>query len=73
MQEATRGYMTSEEVCGLYRITRRTLYRWNKAGKLHGVKAGRRLLFDRSEVIGLSGDGGGFANQGRAAPEGLED
>ena len=42
--------LTTEEVCALYRVTRRSVYRWRAAGKLHGVKVGRRVLFDRDEV-----------------------
>lgn len=51
-QASTDGgrYMTTEEVCALYRVTRRSVYRWRAAGKLHGVKVGRRVLFDRNEV-----------------------
>lgn len=51
-QASTDGgrYMTTEEVCALYRVTRRSVYRWRAAGKLRGVKVGRRVLFDRDEV-----------------------
>lgn len=43
-------YMTTEEVCALYKVTVRTVYRWRQRGHLHGVKVGRRVLFDRDEV-----------------------
>ena len=43
-------YMTSAEVASLYRVDRRTVYRWVKAGKLHPARAGRSNLFDREEV-----------------------
>jgi excisionase family DNA binding protein len=43
-------YMTSAEVASLYRVDRRTVYRWIKAGKLHPTRAGRSNLFDREEV-----------------------
>ena len=49
-------YMTTEEVMALYHVTRRTIYRWNDAGRLHGLKAGRRLMFDRDEVMSLVGE-----------------
>lgn len=56
--ELARGrYITTEEICALYRVTRRTVYRWKAAGRLHGVKAGRRLMFDRAEVEALTHDG----------------
>ena len=43
-------YMTSAEVASLYRVDRRTVYRWVRAGKLHPTRAGRSNLFDREEV-----------------------
>lgn len=43
-------YMTTEDICAMYHVTRRSVYRWRAAGKLHGVKVGRRVLFDRDEV-----------------------
>lgn len=56
--EVARGrYLTTEEVTALYHVTTKTVYRWRKAGRLHGIKAGRRLLFDRAEVESLAGDG----------------
>lgn len=52
--EVARGrYYTTEEVMALFRITKRTIYRWRDAGKIHPVKAGRRLLFDREEIDAL--------------------
>ena len=54
-------YLTTEQVCDLYGVTRRTVYRWKQAGRLHGTKAGRRLLFDRAEVEALAGTGEGMA------------
>ena len=45
--------MTSGEVCEALRITLRTLYRWGEAGKVHPVKAGRILLYDRAEIEAL--------------------
>ena len=58
--EVARGrYCTVEEVMALYRVTRRTVYRWKDAGRLHAVKAGRRLMFEREEVEALAGTGEG--------------
>ena len=57
--EVSRGrYATTEEIMALYHVCRKTVYRWNDAGKLHGIKAGRRLMFDRAEVESLVSDGG---------------
>ena len=61
MQSTEQGsYLTTEEVCNLYRVSRRTVYRWQQEGRLHGTKAGRRLLFDPSEVMALLGHGEGM-------------
>lgn len=38
------------DVCELYHVERKTVYRWIKAGKLAGKKAGRRWLFTREAV-----------------------
>ena len=63
MQTTEHGnFLTTEEVCELYKITRRTVYRWQRAGKLHGVKAGRRLLFNPAEVLQLL-EGGNSENK----------
>ena len=57
--EVARGrYYTVEEVCAIYRVSRRTVYRWKKAGKLHPVRAGRRLMFERGEVDSLASSDG---------------
>ena len=58
--EVARGrYCTTEEIMALYHVTRRTVYRWKEAGRLHAVKAGRRLMFDWAEVEALAGTGEG--------------
>ena len=38
------------DVCDLYHIERKTVYRWIKSGKLKGKKAGRKWLFTREAV-----------------------
>ena len=53
-------YLTTEQVCSLYSVTPRTVYRWKAAGKIHGTKAGRRLLFARDEIEALAGTGEGM-------------
>lgn len=50
-------YLTTEQVCSLYSVTPRTVYRWNESGKLHGKKAGRRFMFDKAEVEALARGG----------------
>ncbi|MBQ9002368.1 MAG: helix-turn-helix domain-containing protein [Eggerthellaceae bacterium] len=53
--EVARGrYYTTEEVMAIFHITKRTIYRWRDAGKVNPVKAGRRLLFDRTEIDALA-------------------
>ena len=39
------------DVCELYGVTRLTVYRWIKAGKLKGKKAGRKWLFSKKAVM----------------------
>lgn len=56
--EVARGrYLTTEEVMALYRVSQRTVYRWKEQGKLHAMRAGRRLMFDPIEVEALIGKG----------------
>lgn len=47
-------FITTEQICELFHVTPRTVYRWKEAGKIHGTKAGRRLLFNRKEVEALA-------------------
>ena len=56
MKEESGRYMTTEEVMALYHVTSRTVYRWRDAGRIHSVRAGRRLLFERVEVEALASD-----------------
>jgi len=59
--EVARGrYCTTEEIMALFHVTKRTVYRWKEAGRLHPVKAGRRLLFERAEVEALAAEQGNF-------------
>lgn len=43
-------HLTRDEVCELMHITKPTLWRKVKEGKITPVKAGRRVLFAESEV-----------------------
>jgi excisionase family DNA binding protein len=47
--------LSSEEAQDLLRISRPTLYLWVRQGKLKPRRAGRGLMFDESEVMGLLG------------------
>lgn len=53
VKEATE-YMTNEEVAALYRVTVKTVYRWRMAGRLKGVRAGRRWLYRAEDVAKLA-------------------
>lgn len=39
-----------KDVCNLYHVEKKTVYRWIAAGKLEGRKAGRKWLFTREAV-----------------------
>jgi excisionase family DNA binding protein len=43
--------LTAREVCGLLKISRRTLYRYVKAGDLTAFRVGRGLRFLRQDVL----------------------
>ena len=42
-----------KDVMEMYHVTRLTVYRWIKAGKLEGRKAGEKWLFTREQVASL--------------------
>lgn len=47
-------YMTSDEVCELFEVTKTTLYRWNMGGKLKpSGKVGRRSYYRKADVYAL--------------------
>lgn len=46
-------YMTSNQVCELFHVTNKTVYRWRKVGRLKGQKAGRSYLYKTSDVLAL--------------------
>ena len=50
------GLLEVKDVCDLYHVTRRTVYRWIEDGKLRGKKAGRKWLFSREAVISVLKD-----------------
>ena len=41
------------DVCELYHVERKTVYRWIKSGRLAGKRAGRKWLFTREAVEGI--------------------
>lgn len=43
-------YMTTEDVCELYHVTRRSVYRWRRNGLIKGLKVGRAVLYTPEEV-----------------------
>ena len=43
--------ITRDEVCELLKISRVSIWRYTKEGKIPHYKIGRRLLFKRSEVL----------------------
>ena len=40
--------LSSEEICKILKISRVTLYRWIKDGKVESIKIGKRHLFKES-------------------------
>ena len=51
--ETHGGLLEVKDVCELYHVDRKTVYRWIKAGKLTGKKAGQKWLFSRESVLGV--------------------
>ncbi len=63
-------YLTIDEVAALLKVGRITVYRWIRAGKLEGVKAGRvwrvrRDSLERFLKQGEGKDGEGDSGSGR--------
>ncbi len=52
-QKTRDDLLEVKDVMEMYHVTRMTVYRWIKAGKLQGKKAGSKWLFNRDDVIGL--------------------
>ena len=42
-----------KDVCALYHVDKKTVYRWIKAGKLPGKKAGQKWLFSHEAVLAV--------------------
>ena len=50
LEQYTNDFLVSEEVADIFRISRNTIRRWDKAGKLKPIKIGRRKLYRREEI-----------------------
>lgn len=42
-----------KDVCALYHVEKKAVYRWIKSGKLEGKKAGHKWLFTPEAVEGI--------------------
>lgn len=51
--KARGGLLEVKDVCELYHVEKKTVYRWIKAGKLQGKKAGQKWLFTHEAVLGV--------------------
>lgn len=52
--DVQENYFTTEELCEMFGVTRRSVYRWKKAGLLsYGLKAGQSCLYTPEEVQAL--------------------
>ncbi len=50
-------FLTVQEVAALFRVSPRTVTRWDEAGVFHSVKIGRFKVIPRFEVLGLLNKG----------------
>lgn len=50
MERHSNRKLTSMEVCDRLRITRRTLHRWLKMGKILSLRPGHKHLFTEREI-----------------------
>lgn len=46
----TGEFYQIEDICSIFKVSRITVYRWIKAGKLTGYKVGRSFLFKRTDI-----------------------
>lgn len=53
-EQLAARYMTTEDICALYHVTRHSVYRWKREGYLHSSKVGGRNLYSVEEVEGLA-------------------
>lgn len=57
MSDIQPTYLTVTQVCELLHISRLTLYRWVKQGKLKATKVGQKLLIDQLDIQKLINEG----------------
>ena len=57
MEKLDRVLLTVPEACDYLRISRATLYRHIKQGKITPIKIGRRTLIDKSDLDRLIEEG----------------
>lgn len=43
--------LTAKEVMEIFRISKATLIRWSKEGILPAIKIGRRVLYDKNDIL----------------------
>ena len=48
---ASDEFLTADEVCNLLKVTRPTLWRWDKTGFLKKKKAGSNVLYKKSDIM----------------------
>lgn len=53
MTNESGGLLEVKDVCELYHVDKKTVYRWIKAGRLQGKKAGHKWLFSREAVLAV--------------------
>lgn len=50
-------FLTTDEVCKVLHISKLTLYRWVKQGKLTAIKVGKKLLIEQAELQRIISEG----------------
>lgn len=67
----TKTY-TAAELAEMFHVTRETVWRWNKEGRIRGIRLGQRILFPETTVQALfaayAADPIAFEKQEKAAP-----
>lgn len=52
-QETEEKFLSADEVCGVLRVSKNTLWRWNRDKYLCAVKVGRTPMYRMSDVNNL--------------------
>ena len=45
------SFITTEQVCNKYGVSKPTLWRWDKSGKLKAKRLGRKVLYSETSII----------------------